>query len=74
MNEFFRVAHRLEIDAEALGPREQQTEFFVEDEQGAALAARDGGSQKVQRKQRFAGAGGTDDQVLDPAEVPPPRS
>ena len=48
-DQFLRIAHRLEIDAEALGPREQQAELFVEHEQGPALAARDRGSEIVQR-------------------------
>ena len=62
----FFSAHRLEIDAEAFGAREQQTEFFVEYEQSAALAATRRPREIVEREQRFAGPGRADDQRARP--------
>ena len=67
--------HFLEIDAETLHAREQQPEFFVEHEQRRLFAALDRGDDEHDRGERFAGAGGTENERarsgLDPAAQQP---
>ncbi len=58
--------HRFEVDAEALGALEQQPKLLVENEQRGLFTARDGCAGELQREQRFAGAGRTEDQRARP--------
>src|SRR6185437_9025009 len=56
------LVHRGEVDPERLGAGQHEAEFLVEDEKGGTLAARDRGGDVVEHEDRFAGAGGADDQ------------
>ena len=60
------IAHRREVDAELLGAREQKPQLLVEDEQGGPLSGRNRSGDVLQHQQRFADAGGPDNERARP--------
>ena len=60
------VDHRLQVDAEALGAFEQQSELLVEDEHSSVFAALDRAGDEREREQRLACAGRPEDEHARP--------
>ncbi len=58
--------HLLEVEAHGAGAIEHQAEFFVEDEHGGLLAARDRGGDELEDERALAGAGGPEHQHARP--------
>ncbi len=58
---------RPDIQPHVQRPVEQQAELLVEDEQRSLLAAPHGTGSELQRQQRLAGAGGSEEQSARPA-------